>query len=112
MSELLRCPCCGTHVRSGGHDCPACGDRHAKAVVNTAAAAMLGLALTGCFKDNTQSDYGIGESRAESPVDEDLDGDGFLEPEDCNDEDANINPSATETPGDGIDSNCDGADDT
>lgn len=112
MSQLLRCPCCGTHVTAEGHDCPACGNSHAKAVVTTAAAAMLGLALTGCIKTNGQSDYGIAESRFESQVDQDLDGDGFLDPDDCNDEDPDINPAAPETPGDGIDSNCDGSDDT
>ncbi len=43
----------------------------------------------------------------------DNDGDGYyLEEDDCNDENPEINPGATETPGDGVDSNCDGNDDT
>lgn len=35
-----------------------------------------------------------------------------LDKSDCNDADATINPAATDTPGDTIDQNCDGADDT
>jgi len=40
------------------------------------------------------------------PVDED--GDGFLCNEDCDDTDPDINPDQTETPGNGIDDNCNG----
>ena len=46
------------------------------------------------------------------PEDMDIDGDGFWAEEDCNDEDPSIYPGAPETPGDGVDSNCDGEDDT
>jgi len=67
----------------------------------------VGLALTGvtaCAQDG----YGIAKVDA---VDDDLDG-YFVPGEDCDDEDPDVNPEAEETPGDGVDSNCDGEDDT
>ena len=43
----------------------------------------------------------------------DEDGDGYYaEEDDCDDNNAEIHPGAEETPGDGIDSNCNGDDDT
>jgi hypothetical protein len=49
--------------------------------------------------------YGVPETDADS--------DGYFFPgDDCNDNDPNIHPNAAETPGDAIDSNCNGQDDT
>jgi hypothetical protein len=39
----------------------------------------------------------------------DNDGDGFVEPDDCNDSNASIHPAADEVCGNGIDDNCNGA---
>jgi hypothetical protein len=49
--------------------------------------------------------YGVPET--------DADMDGYSFPgADCNDNDANIHPMAPEKPGDNVDSNCDGSDNT
>lgn len=115
MSELLRCGCCGTHVRVAGQSCPFCGCDKASKVANTASVALLGLALSGCIIVNPQPKYGIantGEDTFGESIADDADSDGYPVPADCNDQDPNVNPAATETPGDGIDSNCDGQDDT
>lgn len=68
------------------------------------ATALLGLALTSCVQ--AQPLYGT------AVEDRDDDGDGIsLFMGDCDDDDDTIYPGAEETPGDGIDSNCDGKDD-
>ena len=56
-----------------------------------------------------QPEYGVPDTGMFT----DYDGDGYSEADgDCDDDNASIHPGAEETPGDGIDSNCDGNDDT
>jgi hypothetical protein len=73
-------------------------------------AAALGLGLAACDGPFVgEPEYGVVDSGFNQ---EDFDNDGFSEPEDCDDEDPDVNPDAEETPGDGVDSNCNDDDDT
>ncbi|MCB9744285.1 MAG: putative metal-binding motif-containing protein [Alphaproteobacteria bacterium] len=72
----------------------------------------MGLALSGCGIFAPKDLYGGPDTEdVDSPF-VDRDGDGFGVSEDCDDQDAAVHPDAEETPGDGVDSNCDGDDDT
>ncbi|MCB9674086.1 MAG: hypothetical protein H6737_03165 [Alphaproteobacteria bacterium] len=107
--SMTSCPFC-EELSASPCRCDHCGATLKSCkTMRSAAAVALGLALTGCPPvGQVQPDYGVGDTGIF-----DDDGDGYNERDgDCDDGDDTIHPDATETPGDGIDSNCDGDDDT
>lgn len=106
--NLRVCGACGSPAHQDDLTCPTCGASDHPAA---RAALLLALGLAACGdKDDSDSapvmaEYGVADTSAYA----DNDGDGVSEADgDCDDTNAAIAPNATETAGDGVDSNCDG----
>lgn len=108
---LQICGSCGAFARQDDLLCPSCG---ASDLPAARAALLVALGLAACGEkdpDDSQvmAEYGVADTSSYL----DQDGDGFTPAEgDCDDNDAAVNPNATETTGDAVDSNCDGNNDT
>ena len=104
MPTLKSCPSCAQLIHEDARGCPFCRAKR-PTLGAKAAVALMGLTLmtSACRVDAL---YG-------APASVDEDGDGYGERDgDCDDSDAAINPGAIDTVDDGIDSNCDGDDNT
>ncbi len=113
---LEMCGACGRHHLTTLSACPHCGAaRGIGGRSLTPAAALLGLALVACGGDDTTDDTGTIQALYGVPDSgqwDDNDQDGYSPADgDCDDEDETRHPGATETAGDGVDSDCDGEDD-
>lgn len=110
---LTPCPACGTPAPRAG--CPHCsGLSGAKAVAKSLGSAVMLLGLGACIggperrpESVIEADYGVPDTGYL-----DADQDGHRSQLDCDDDNDAVYPGAPETVGDGVDSNCDGSDDT
>lgn len=102
---LLACPTC-SELTDGPGACAHCGAPvRGRARVSPVVAALLGLSFTGCIVPAAK--YGVPDT---GYVDDDQDG-YTVRDGDCDDDDPEIHPGAVEIAGDGVDQDCDGADD-
>ena len=128
MRKLYACPKCGEHHYRN----TACTIQRPKTVSMGGIALATLLGLTACGdedKDTSTRDTSVTDTAEDTDIVGDTaiavmygvpdtaswdnDGDGYTsEDGDCDDDNADVNPGAEETPGDGVDSNCDGEDDT
>jgi len=120
---LLTCASCEGFLPRAASACPHCGAAApapaGKSGLNALGASLGTLAASGAVAMTLMACYGgppcdVGPCGPPVTCDSgvDQDGDGFCSDSDCNDLDASIFPGNSDAPGDGIDSNCDGADGT
>lgn len=121
---MFVCASCSSFVPPASRACPACGTAVTPALrviggaVTLAGSSLFAMTLSACYGvavDRPFPDAGpqrdaSGATMTCDDPSSDLDGDGYCGDLDCDEADASINDGATDTPGDGIDSNCDGAD--
>ncbi|MBK7760192.1 MAG: putative metal-binding motif-containing protein [Deltaproteobacteria bacterium] len=102
MPTLHSCAACGQLNVESNTRCAFCGGAVRRGGLGPTALFMgLALSASACAQDL----YGIAYT--------DEDGDGYAaEADDCDDTDASVNPGAIDTVDDGVDSNCDGDDNT
>ena len=109
MSKLYYCSKCQEHHVTLN----ACqSTQPAKPISGLAIATLLGLTACDAKPSDTVTQALYGAEVVDTAY-MDFDGDGYTPDDgDCDDDNADVNPGAEETPGDGVDSNCDGEDDT
>lgn len=111
---MIPCPQCGNLVKARDR-CPGCSTSVFRSKTSAALVLGLSLACAGGPMEPMNTIYGAPDSfdvpDAPPPLD-DADQDGSNAEADCDDADAKRFPGNTETAGDGVDSNCNGDDDT
>ena len=110
MSQLYYCSKCQEHHYTTDLCSPVLAQKSGAGI---ALVALLGLTACGEEKPSDTAVAALYGVEVADTAYWDNDGDGYTpEDGDCDDDNADVNPDAEETPGDGVDSNCDGEDDT
>ena len=115
--HLDACDRCGGFLPARSNTCPNCSATHGllRALAGTTAGAALAIVLAACYGAAYEEDFfADGGADAGTCLDPalDLDGDGFCGELDCDEEDPRTHAFAVDSPGDGLDQNCDGIDGT
>ena len=100
---MVPCPQCRRHLLTLSLPCPFCAAPAAGRVGAAVMTVLTPLVLAACY--GTGDKYYDTYDTGPEPVD--MDEDGYTSDMDCNDEDAAINPGATEVCDDTIDNDCD-----
>ncbi len=101
------CTDCGRHHRTLDTACPFCGKNRSLGKLGTALTVAFFPVVLGACYGQPYSDS-LYEDLDTSLTPQDIDGDGHLSDEDCDEGDPDVNPDAEELCDDGIDNNCDG----
>ena len=121
---MFTCSSCSSFVPPKLSVCPACraevvhstGARVVAGVLTLAGGSVFAMTLTACYGAINEPYYPDSGTTGDAPSSctaaTDTDADGYCGAEDCNDTNANIHVGATETIGDGVDSDCGGGDGT
>lgn len=110
---LTSCEGCGRHIRETEARCPFC--RAPASPLTKAFQAVGGIVTTvvlaACYGPPSgpidTADTG-GDTHTTETGGVDADGDGYFTPDDCDDDNDQVHPGATEICDDGIDNDCDG----
>lgn len=118
---MFVCTDCSSFVPPAARACPACGRsvtptaRVVGGVLTLAGGSLFAMTLSACYgMTEPPRDYDDAGPRSDahsltcSDPATDLDGDGHCGSFDCDEADPDIHSGAEDTPGDGVDSNCDG----
>jgi hypothetical protein len=119
MESLTTCNRCGGFLPRAAIECPNCSARPragrvARRLLKAASGGAVALTLMACYGGapqyyNMEPAEPTAGGRCDTGAD-DIDGDGYCSPEDCDEVNADIHPEAGDPPGDGVDQNCDGSD--
>ena len=108
---MIACGDCGRHHLESEASCPFCGPntpRRSNRVMTAIGAVMTPMVLAACYGQVDVDPYwDSGDSGDTSGDQVDVDGDGFMSADDCDDANPEVNPEATEICDDKIDNDCD-----
>ena len=110
--RLASCERCEGFLPSAATRCPHCRARPSlgRKLLNVAGGGAVAITLMACYGGAPHMYAPQAPDRGCNAGAEDIDGDGWCAPHDCDEVDPKVHPEAADNDADGIDQNCDGQD--